>query len=41
MLEEGGGEDDDYDETDEQEPDASPEISLEDREAQDFGWDDQ
>ena len=40
MLEEGGGEDE-SDETEESGPYDPPEISLEDREAQDFGWDDQ
>jgi hypothetical protein len=40
MLEEGGGEDE-SDEMEETEPYDPPEISLEDREAQDFGWEDQ
>jgi len=40
MLEEGGSEDE-SDEMEETEPYDPPEISLEDREAQDFGWEDQ
>ncbi len=40
MLAEGGGEDE-SDEMEESGPYDPPEISLEDREAQDFGWEDQ
>ncbi len=40
MLEEGGGEDE-SEEMEDSEPYDPPEISLEDREAQDFGWEDE